>query len=167
MGSGKFENKHGIGILVNNKWRNHINWTDYISERTIATSITVNKQRVLLMSVYFLHSVYADHHVERAYRAIEKHTKSKNSIQIVGGDFKRGLGPGDGVERVSFGPHTINEGNKRGDWMKQWLMMKNFVALNTIYRKTREKQVSYTERCRETVGHFIGREETLALQQRC
>ena len=27
---------------------------------------------------------------------------------------------------VSVGPHTLNEGNKRGDWMKQWLMIQNF-----------------------------------------
>ena len=43
MGSGKFENKHGVEILVNKKWRKHINWTDYISERTISTSVIVNK----------------------------------------------------------------------------------------------------------------------------
>ena len=54
MGSGKFDNKHGVGILVNKKWRKHINWTDYISERAISTSITGNKQHVLLMSENFL-----------------------------------------------------------------------------------------------------------------
>ena len=67
MGSGKFENKHGVGILVNKKWRNHINWTNYISERAISTSITVNKQLILMMSVYFTHSEYADHHVEKIF----------------------------------------------------------------------------------------------------
>ena len=70
MGAGKFENKHGVGILLNKKWRIRINWTEYISERATATSITVNKQLVLLMRVYFPHSGYADHHVEQAYRAI-------------------------------------------------------------------------------------------------
>ena len=143
MGAGKFENKHVVGILLNKKWRKRINWTDYINERAIATSITVNKQRVLLMSVYFPHSRYADHHVERACRAIEKHTKSKKSIQFVGGDFNAGLGPGIGVERVSVGTHTLKEGNKRGDWMNQWLMMQNFVAPSTTYRKTPEKQVTH------------------------
>ena len=119
MGAGKFENKHGVGILLNNKWRKRIKRTDYINERAIATSITVNKQRVLLMSVHFPHSGYADHHVERACRAIEKYTKSKNSIHIVGGDFNGELGQGDGVERVSVGPHTLKGRNKRGDWMTQ------------------------------------------------
>ena len=135
MGAGKFENKHGVGILVNKKWRKRINWTDYNCERAICTSITVNKQHVLLMSVCFSHSGYTDHHVEMVYRSIEKLTKSeKNNIQIVG-DFNAELGPGVDVERVSVGPHTLKEGIKRGDWMKQWPMIQNFTALNTMYRK--------------------------------
>ena len=52
------------------------------------------------------------------------------------------MGPEFGVERVSVGPHTLKEGNKRGDWMKQWLMIQNFAALNTMYRKT-EKQATH------------------------
>ena len=111
----------------------------YINERAIATSITVNKQRVLLMIVYFPYSVYTDHHVDKTNSAIEKHTKSKKSIQIVAGDFNADLGPGIGVERVSVGPHTLKESNRRGDWMKPWLMLQKVVALNTLYRKTPEK----------------------------
>ena len=45
------------------------------------------------------------------------------------------LGPGYGVERVDVGPHTLKEENKGGDWMKQWLMIQNFKALNAMYRK--------------------------------
>ena len=65
--------------------------------------------------------------------------KSRMNIQIVGGDINVELGPGIGVERLSVGPHTLKETNKRGDWMKQWLMLQKFVALNTMYRKIREQ----------------------------
>ena len=78
----------------------------------------------MLMSVYFSHTGYADHHVEKAYRSIEKFTKSKKSIQLVGGDFNAELGLGDGIERLSIGQYTLEESNKRGDWMKQWLKKK-------------------------------------------
>ena len=55
------------------------------------------------------------------YRTIEKHTSSsKKSKKIVGGDFNAELGPGYCV--ASVGPHTLNEGNKRGDWLTHWLM---------------------------------------------
>ena len=65
------------------------------------------------MSVY---AGYADHHVEKMYRPIVMLTNSKKkNIQIVGGDFTAELGPGYGVERVSVGPHTLKEGNKRED----------------------------------------------------
>ena len=71
-----------VGILLNKKWRIRVNWTDFISERAIAASITVNKQLVLLKSEYFPHSGYADHHAEKAYKAVEKHTKTKQAVHI-------------------------------------------------------------------------------------
>ena len=42
-----------------------MNWTKYISERVIATFITINRQRITLMSVYMPHSGYADQHIEK------------------------------------------------------------------------------------------------------
>ena len=85
------------------------------------------------------------------------------------GDFNAELERGSGVGRVSVGRHTLKDGNKRGDGMKQWLMLQNFAVLNTMYRKNAWKAsyIQDTERCRETVGLHIGRQETLALQQRC
>ena len=66
------------------------------------------------------------------------------------------LGPGYGVELVSVGPHTLKEGNKRGDWMKQWLMVQNFTALNTMCRKTPENQATYrTPKGTEKLLDFI------------
>ena len=42
MGAGKYENKHGVGILLNKRWRKRIIVTDYINERAIkATPIIV------------------------------------------------------------------------------------------------------------------------------
>ena len=93
--------------MLNRRWRKRIIDTEYINERAITTTILVNRQRIKLTSVYFPNSGYADHHVEKMYRRIEKHTNSsKKRIQIVGRDFNAELAPGYGVERTSFGPHT-------------------------------------------------------------
>ena len=113
MGSGKFENKHGVGVLVNEKWGKHVTWTDNISERAIATSITVNKQHVLLMSVYFSHSGCADFHVEKMYRSIEIRIRRRRTSKLWEETSMPNLGPEYGVERVSVGPHTLKEGNER------------------------------------------------------
>ena len=85
----------------------------YISEKGHHTTIMVNHHRIKLMSVNFHHSGYADHHLEKIYRTIEKHTNSsKKSFQIFGGDFRGELKPGHGVECTSVGPHTPKGGNK-------------------------------------------------------
>ena len=80
---------HGLWKIRTRNGEN-INWTDYISERAISTSITV------------LHSESADHLVEK-------------STVIVSGDFNAELGPGYGVERVSVGPHSQREQERKLD----------------------------------------------------
>ena len=123
MGVGKYDNKHGVGIMLYKRWRKRIIDTECINERAITTTILVNRQHIKLMSVYFPHSEYADIHIENMYRTIEKHTtNSKHCIPIVGGDFNAELGPGYGTECKSVGRYTLNESNKRGDWLKRWLM---------------------------------------------
>ena len=54
MGAGKYDNKHGVGLVLNKKWRQRIIETEYINERSISATIVVNRQRIKLMSVFFL-----------------------------------------------------------------------------------------------------------------
>ena len=53
MGAGKYDNKHGVGIMLNKRWRKRIIDTEYINERAITTTILVNRQHIKLMSVHF------------------------------------------------------------------------------------------------------------------
>ena len=93
--------------------------------------------------MYFLHSGYADYHVEKMYRTIEKHTTSrKNYIPNVGGDFNAELGPGYGTECTSVGKHTLNGGNKRGDWMKHWLMVQGFSTQHDVQKESGNKRLT-------------------------
>ena len=46
MGAGKYDNKHGVGILLNKKWKQRITDTEYINKRAISTTIMVNRQRI-------------------------------------------------------------------------------------------------------------------------
>ena len=84
MGAGKYENKHGVGTMLNKRrWRKSIVDIECINERAITTTILVNRQHIKLMSVYFPHSKYADHHIEKMYKTIEKHmlnSKKRNGM---------------------------------------------------------------------------------------
>ena len=129
--------------MLNKKWRQRINDTEYINERAITATIVVNRQRIKLMSVYFLRSGYADYHVEKCTERSRSTPKTaKKYIPTVGGDFNAELGPGCGTECTSVGRHTLNEGN-RGDWMKHWLVLQGSTALNAMCSKTPGKQTTY------------------------
>ena len=39
--------------------------------------------------------------------------------------------------------HTFNKANCTGEWMTQWLLEKNLFALNTMYKRISQKQVTY------------------------
>ena len=104
--------KHGVGIMLNKRWRKRITDIEYINKRAITTTVLVNRQHVKLRSVYFPHSKYADHHIEKVYKTIEKHMLIKKSIPIIGGDFNVELGLCKGTECKSVGKYTLNESNK-------------------------------------------------------
>ena len=65
--------------------------------------------------------------------------------------------------------HTVKEANSRGEWMNQWLMAQKMVALNTMYKKARQKakHVQNSNRTREAAGIHAGEQETSHLEQRC
>ena len=79
------------------------------------------------------------------YKTTEKHTTTgKRYIIIVGGDFNAELGLGHGTECISVGRNTLNEGNKRGDWMKHWLMLQGYTAFTQHdVQKTPQKQPTF------------------------
>ena len=141
--SGQFINKHGVAILLNKRWKNQIKWVHCESERIVAMSISVDKHPIVLMSVYKPHSGYADHHVEKVYKTINKMLEGEKGMKIVGGDFNAELGPGEGLELSAVGHYTLNKGNCRGEWMTQWLLQNKLMAMNTMYKKVPQKQATF------------------------
>ena len=141
--SGQFINKHRVAILLNKRWKNQIKWVHCESERIVAMLISVNKHPIVLMSVYMPHSGYADHHVEKVYKTINKMLEGEKGMKIIGGDFNAELGPGEGLELSAVGHYTLNKGNCRGEWMTQWLLQNKLVALNTMYKKVPQKKATF------------------------
>ena len=82
MGAGQYDNKHGVGIMLNKKQRQRIIDTEYINERAITVTIVVNRQHIKLMSVYFTHSGYADHHIEKCTQ------RSRSTRQIANNTYR-------------------------------------------------------------------------------
>ena len=108
-------------------WKNKIIWVECACERVVAASVPVSKQMITLVSMNMPHSGDPD----TIRRVIDK----DRNMKIIGGDFNGERGPGTGVEQTSVGHCTLNKANCRGEWMTHWLLEKNLVALNTMYKK--------------------------------
>ena len=108
------------------------------------------------------------HHVEKIYRTIIATLKKENCAKIIGGDFNAELGPGEGVELSAIGHYTLNKANTRGDWMTQWLLENKLVALNTMYKKVPQKQVTYRspKNDEKQFGLYLDGQKTPILEQR-
>ena len=76
--------------------------------------------------------------MKRCTKCIEHYTKCRKHTAIIAAE----LGPGIGAERLNVGQYTLNEPNKRGDGLTHGLMIQNFVALNTMFKKE-PKRASY------------------------
>ena len=88
------------------------------------------------------------------YKCVESYNKCCENTIIIAGDFKAQLRPGMGAERMSVGQYTLSEPNKREDSVKHWLIIQNYVALDTMFRK-KTRQASYVpsnEWRRQTIG---------------
>ena len=136
MGAGGFNHKHGVGILLNERWKRKIVKTEYVSERIITTTMKYLQRRIELASVYFSHAGYTEVHIEKMYKCIENHCNKKHTA-IIADDFNAQLGPGDDSESDYVGP------NKRGIWMKQGLMIQNYVVPKTTFKNVSEEQTAF------------------------
>ena len=102
----------------------------------------------------------------KMYKTIEKHTENcKRYIHTIGGDFNAEQGLGHGTECISIGRYTLTDWNRRGDWMKHWLMLQGCTALNTMYRKTPQKQTTFISPRRKKDWLHSDQEKVLEIQQ--
>ena len=113
------------------------------------------------------HSGYPDH-FEKTYKSILSTIENEKSMKIISGDFNAELGPGEGIELSSVGHYTLNNANCRGDWMTQWFLDNSFVALNTMYKKVPQKQVTYrtTKKVEKQLDYILTDKKALSLEQR-
>ena len=53
MGAVEFDHTHGVGMLLNRKWKWKILKTEYTKERMVTVMLKVNRRKGVLTSVYF------------------------------------------------------------------------------------------------------------------
>ena len=121
VGAGGINQKHGVGILLNKRWTQKITKTEHVSERVIIV-LKLRHQRIVDDSDHFSHTGYADKHIEKMYKCLEAQCRKKHTT-ISAEDFNAQFGLGEGTESVNVGKYALGKSNKRGTWLKQWLVI--------------------------------------------
>ena len=124
-------------------------------------------QQEKLSSVYFTHAKHADHHVEKRNKTMGRYTQIRRHTAGIAGDFHVAPGPGVGTERPSGGPCTVAKSDRRGDWLKQWVIIHHFTALNTMFiTDQKTKYILDTAWGRQTNGLHMDRQKKHETLQR-
>ena len=110
MGARGFDSKHGVGILLNKRWKRKIINTECISERMTIPVLTHQQRKIVLTSVYMPHTGYT--RCASAWNYIKTAAKSTTNVA---GDFNAQFAPGEGSERNIVGQNTLDDSNTRRD----------------------------------------------------
>ena len=157
-----------LDFMLNRKWRQEIIDTEYINERAITATIVVNHQRIKLMSVYFSHSGYADHHVENMYRTIKKTTNyTKHAYQLLV-EISLLSQPGCGTDCRCWKTHTQRKKQER--WLDDTLtdVTQFYSTQHDVLKESWEtNDLQITRRNWEANRPHHNQEKTLEIQQRC
>ena len=85
---------HGVGILLNKRWKRQIVATEYVSERMITTTIKCDQRKIELTSGYFLHSGHEGMHIENMFNNTKTHCNNNKHTRIIAGNFNAQVGLG-------------------------------------------------------------------------
>lgn len=95
FGSGGAAGKHGVGILLNQKWHHCWSKWEAISPRLGCLEVRFGKMRMSITAAYLPHGGYTDEEVEAVYVQISsliKPARKKGHSIIVAGDFNAEVG---------------------------------------------------------------------------
>ena len=102
MGSGGKRGKHGVGILLHQRWASCVRRFSAKSERLAELELDVETMRITLIAVYLPHGGYSDeevdHHYDLMSSMIKRARKGRRRVMIYG-DWNAEVGGDDGEGR--------------------------------------------------------------------
>ena len=142
MGSEGVKNKHGVGILLHNQWRDQITWKATCSRVGILW-MNANGVKMSIVVVYMPHRGYPDSDVDGVYNKLEiaiKEARRAGRLVLIGGDFNAEAKSSRSVSGSrAVGPYANREGNLRGEWLVAWVGYHEFCLANILLQKRWEK----------------------------
>ena len=170
MGAGQYENRHGVVILMNKKWRTRINDIEHINERAInyndhgkPSSNQADERALSPLGV-----CWPSHWDNAQDQSRSTRIPVRRTYKNCRRRFQRRIGTRVMELNVSVLDRTHS--NKRCTreeigWSNVW-WCRTFTAFNTMYRKTLGKQTIYRspKGAEKQIGYILIKRKTLEIK---
>ncbi|PZC76173.1 hypothetical protein B5X24_HaOG204917 [Helicoverpa armigera] len=134
---------HGVGFLVDKKWKNNIIEFRGYSERIAVLKFRLTHTKTLtLVQTYAPTSAYSDDDVEDYYDLLNKACEdNRGTFNIVLGDFNAKIGARqDQDDDKIIGPHGLGTRNERGSRLLQFAFGQMLSISNTFFTKKPQRR---------------------------
>ena len=155
--SGSKDRQNGVGILVKDEIAEDVIEVIRISGRIMNIRMILGKGIVNIFSVYAPQSGRSEEEKQEFWEKISNAVSGVPLTEglIIGGDLNGHIG----TDRTGFedirGIYGIGERNQEGEAVLEFCQSHSLTILNTMYKKTREKLITYKSGNAETQIDFL------------
>ena len=132
--------KHGVGVLLHNRWSNYVHRQRAISPRLGVLDLNVQQLKISMVVVYIPHCGSGDEHVEEMYAQLSliiQEARSRKRIVMASADWNaevESMGP-DREKHDVVGHYANAIWNSCGEWLKRWAMAERMTIAKTMLKK--------------------------------
>ncbi|KAK6737186.1 hypothetical protein RB195_019713 [Necator americanus] len=149
-------NRNGVGIILNESFRNSVTAVDRLSDRLMAVKVDTGEVEVRVVSAYAPQMGCSEEEKACFWEDLEQYVQSLESeeVLLIGGDFNGHVGSRkDGFESC-HGGYGYGARNDDGLRILEYAVASDLIIANTQYRKRKSHLITYTSGGRETQIDF-------------
>ncbi|KAK6746049.1 hypothetical protein RB195_012270 [Necator americanus] len=149
-------NRNGVGIILNESFRNSVTAVDRLSDRLMAVKVDTGEVELRVVSAYAPQMGCSEEEKACFWEDLEQYVQSLESeeVLLIGGDFNGHVGSRkDGFESC-HGGYGYGARNDDGLRILEYAVASDLIIANTQYRKRKSHLITYTSGGRETQIDF-------------
>ncbi|KAK6762631.1 hypothetical protein RB195_023378 [Necator americanus] len=149
-------NRNGVGIILNESFRNSVTAMDRLSDRLMAVKVDIGEVKLRVASAYVPQADCSEEEKASFWEGLERYVQSLESeeVLLIGGDFNGHVGSRkDGFESC-HGGYGHGARNEDGLRILEYTVASDLIIANTQYRKRKSHLITYTSGGRETQVDF-------------
>ncbi|CAH2085157.1 unnamed protein product [Euphydryas editha] len=133
--TGETAGKHGVGFIVKQHWKKHIESYIGISERVAILNLNINNRKISLIQVYVPTESASKDDIDKFYETLNEAMKIAHKEVHVMGDFNAKIGQPRADEYLIMKLNGYGTRNTRGERLIEFALEHKLSIINTFFKK--------------------------------